>query len=183
MASYLGEDDIRPIDVIRTVALAFICTHLKDAEDYLFKKASICNAARAIVCAAVNQEVSVELNAADAPPDSLYLTVTGSSAEAGDDGEAGRGNRANGLITPYRPMTMECVAGKNPVNHVGKLYNLAAGLIADDLVRQVDEIDAAECYLVSQIGRPIGQPQIIEARLRPAADASVADLGSASRKS
>jgi S-adenosylmethionine synthetase len=161
-----------------TVAVAFIGAHLKNAEDYLVKKASVCNAARAIVCAAVNPEASVELNAADAPPDSLYLTVTGSSAEAGDDGEAGRGNRANGLITPYRPMTMECVAGKNPVNHVGKLYNLAAGLIADDLVRQVDEIDAAECYLVSQIGRPIGQPQIIEARLRPAVDASVAGLGS-----
>jgi S-adenosylmethionine synthetase len=38
---------------------------------------------------------------------SVYLTVTGTSAEAGDDGEAGRGNRVNGLITPYRPMTME----------------------------------------------------------------------------
>lgn len=57
-------------------------------------------------------------------PDSLYLTVTGTSAEAGDDGEVGRGNRVNGLITLYRPMNMEAAAGKNPVTHVGKLYNI-----------------------------------------------------------
>lgn len=163
-------------DVHLTVALAFIGAHLKNAEEYLVKKARICNTARATVCAAANQEATVELNAADAPPDSLYLTVTGTSAEAGDDGEAGRGNRANGLITPYRPMTMECVAGKNPVNHVGKLYNLAAGLIAEALVRQIDEIEAAECYLVSQIGRPIGEPQIIEIRIRSAAHTSPVDL-------
>jgi len=162
-------------DVHLTAALAFIGAHLNNTEDYLVKKASISNAARAVACAALDQEASVELNAADVPPDSLYLTVTGTSAEPGDDGEAGRGNRANGLITPYRPMTMECVAGKNPVNHVGKLYNLAAALIADDLVQQVDEIDAAECYLVSQIGHPVGQPQIIEVRVRPAAGASLAD--------
>ncbi|MGA0870211.1 MAG: methionine adenosyltransferase, partial [Planctomycetota bacterium] len=34
-----------------------------------------------------------------------FLTVTGTSAEAGDDGEVGRGNRVGGLITPARPMT------------------------------------------------------------------------------
>ena len=44
--------------------------------------------------------------------------------EAGDDGSVGRGNRANGLITPCRPMSLEATAGKNPVNHVGKIYNL-----------------------------------------------------------
>ncbi|MHA1487030.1 MAG: methionine adenosyltransferase, partial [Promethearchaeota archaeon] len=54
----------------------------------------------------------------------LYLTITGTSAEAGDDGEVGRGNRSNGLITPCRPMSLEAVCGKNPINHVGKLYNV-----------------------------------------------------------
>ena len=40
----------------------------------------------------------------------------------------------SGLITPYRPMTLEAAAGKNPVSHVGKTYNLAAGRIARALV-------------------------------------------------
>jgi S-adenosylmethionine synthetase len=97
-----------------TVALAFVGAHLGNARDYLLKKSSICEAARTVAGVAFGAEASLELNTADLPPDCLYLTVTGTSAEAGDDGQAGRGNRANGLITPYRPMTMESLAGKNP---------------------------------------------------------------------
>lgn len=68
------------------------------------------------------------VNTADDPDSGyVYLTVTGTSAESGDDGQAGRGNRANGLITPFRPMTLEAVAGKNPITHVGTLYNVLAG--------------------------------------------------------
>jgi S-adenosylmethionine synthetase len=95
----------------------------------------------------------------------IFLTVTGTSAEAGDDGEVGRGNRVSGWITPYRPMTLEAAAGKNPVTHVGKLYNLAASRIADRLVRQVGGTRGASCVLVSQIGRPIDDPQIVDLRL------------------
>jgi S-adenosylmethionine synthetase len=73
-------------------------------------------------------------------------------------------------------MTMECVAGKNPVNHVGKLYNLAAGLIADAIVRTIGEVTAAECFIVSQIGQPIDQPQIVDLQIRPARGVSVARL-------
>ncbi|MGO8915488.1 MAG: methionine adenosyltransferase [Stellaceae bacterium] len=175
-------EDIKVMGVRRhhashlTVALAFVDAQIGNVEDYLAKKAALRDEATAVAGKFLGSQVSVEINTADAPPDSLYLTVTGTSAEAGDDGEAGRGNRANGLITPYRPMTMESVAGKNPVNHVGKLYSLAAGLIVDDIIRVVDEVTAAECYLVSQIGQPIDQPGIVDLRVRPAPGASVARL-------
>ncbi len=106
----------------------------------------------------------------------MYLTVTGTSAEAGDDGQAGRGNRANGLITPYRPMTMESVAGKNPVTHVGKLYNVAARSIAGALVESVEAVTEARCVLVSQIGQPVDQPQIVDIDLRLEAGQTVAGL-------
>ena len=106
------------------------------------------------------------MNTADDPAtENLYLTVTGTSAEAGDDGEAGRGNRVNGLIAPYQPMTMESVAGKNPVTHVGKLYNLCAGLIAERLVAEVPEVLAVNCFLLSQIGQPIDRPQTVDLRV------------------
>jgi S-adenosylmethionine synthetase len=159
-----------------TVALAFVDGQINNAGDYLAKKARLRDELTQFASERLGAEVSVDINTADAPPDALYLTVTGTSAEAGDDGEAGRGNRTNGLITPYRPMTMECVAGKNPVSHVGKLYNLAAGLIADDITRAIDEVAAAECYLVSQIGHPIDRPQLLELRIKPARGASVARL-------
>jgi S-adenosylmethionine synthetase len=88
------------------------------------------------------------------------------SAEGGDDGEAGRGNRINGLITPFRPMTMESAAGKNPVTHVGKLYNIAANLISQRLIDEIPGIDEARCLIVSQIGCPVDQPQVVHLLMR-----------------
>ena len=91
--------------------------------------------------------------------------MTGTSAEAGDDGEVGRGNRVNGLITPFRPMSLEAAAGKNPVSHVGKIYNVLARQIAEAIVSEMPEVAAAQCYLVSQIGRPVTEPAITHIRL------------------
>jgi S-adenosylmethionine synthetase len=107
------------------------------------------------------------VNAADDPAaGSFYLTVTGTSAESGDDGEVGRGNRVNGLITPGRPMTLEAAAGKNPVSHVGKLYNLLAREIANDVVTRLPDVVAAECVLVSRIGAPVDEPAVVSVHVR-----------------
>lgn len=160
-----------------TISVAFIGAHVASAQDYAFKKLTVHQLVRGVTGRFLSVSPDVEINAADRPPDSVYLTVTGTSAEAGDDGEAGRGNRANGLITPYRPMTMESLAGKNPVTHVGKLYNLAAGLIAQTLA-DIEGIAAAECYLVSRIGQPITEPEIIDIRIRPVDGANVQDFHS-----
>ena len=149
-----------------TVACAMIGRFLDSMDDYLDMKEKLAAAARNIAAQHTSCDVAVAVNTADAPDASqIYLTVTGTSAEAGDDGEAGRGNRANGLITPFRPMTMESVAGKNPVSHVGKLYNLAAGLIAARIVAEIPEAAGAECFLLSQIGRPIKEPQLVDVGL------------------
>ena len=152
-----------------TVACALVDRHVSKLDDYLEKRAGIADLAQQSARAVAGGEVRVAVNAADDPArESVYLTVTGTSAEAGDDGEAGRGNRVNGLIAPGRPMTLESAAGKNPVTHVGKLYNLAAGLIAQDLVDRVPGVAEAHCWLVSRIGSPIDQPQIAHLRLRDA---------------
>ena len=63
-------------------------------------------------------------------------------------------------------MTMESIAGKNPITHVGKLYNLVAGLIANALVEEIPDLVEARCYLVSEIGRPIKTPQVVDIMLR-----------------
>lgn len=150
-----------------TVACAFVDRHVADLADYERRKAALAARATGLARGLARREVSVAVNTADDPGrGSVYLTVTGTSAEAGDDGEAGRGNRVNGLISPYRPMTMESVAGKNPVSHVGKVYNLLAGLVAQDLVEQVAGVAEATCHLVSQIGRPVADPQLAHVRLR-----------------
>lgn len=145
-----------------TVACAFCDRHVSDLADYLAQKAALA----AIVTRTAGEGASTTVNAADDPSTgSVYLTVTGTSAEGGDDGEAGRGNRANGLITPCRPMSIEGVAGKNPVSHTGKVYNLTATAIAQHIVDVIPNAVAAECYLVSRIGKPITDPEFAHVRV------------------
>ncbi|RLI30841.1 methionine adenosyltransferase, partial [Candidatus Bathyarchaeota archaeon] len=88
-------------------------------------------------------------------------TVTGTSAEQGDDGNAGRGNRINGLITPCRQMSLEATAGKNPVSHVGKIYNLLAKITAEKVCNEVKGIREVYVKILSSIGKPITEPQIV----------------------
>lgn len=150
-----------------TVGCALIGSHLSHLDDYLELKSELARLVLETAGEISEGEIEAIVNAADDPArGSLYLTVSGTSAEAGDDGEAGRGNRVNGLITPYRPMTLESVAGKNPVTHVGKIYNVVAGLIAEEIVERIDEVDEAECLLVSCIGQPVQDPAIAHVRLR-----------------
>jgi len=160
-------------DLSLTVACALVGRHVASLDDYRAKKARI----RDIAVAAAGGGAEVAVNTADGDAaDSVYLTMTGLSAEAGDDGQVGRGNRVNGLITPYRPMSLEAAAGKNPVTHVGKLYNLLANRIARALVDEVPGVREAYCYLVSRIGRPITEPRIMDLKLRLEDAAALAAL-------
>jgi S-adenosylmethionine synthetase len=150
-----------------TVACAFIGRHLPDLDAYRAARSRAVAGVRAATREIFGVEPAVEINTADdLASGAVYLTATGTSAEAGDDGQTGRGNRANGLITPMRPMTMESVAGKNPMTHVGKLYNVAATHIAEALVAALDDATEAQVVLVSQIGMPIDAPQVVHVRLR-----------------
>ena len=148
------------------LAIAFIASETPDLESYLAMKEVICDLIRERATRTTRREVSVLVNSADRPEDGIvYLTVTGTSAEQGDDGQVGRGNRANGLITPMRPMTLEAAAGKNPVSHTGKIYQVYAQLIVDRICETVPEVQAAVCALLSRIGAPINEPQAISVRV------------------
>ncbi|MEA2025036.1 MAG: methionine adenosyltransferase [Actinomycetota bacterium] len=102
---------------------------------------------------------TVRVNQADTH-DSQYLTLTGTSAEAGDDGQVGRGNRYGGLITPYRPMSLEATAGKNPAAHVGKTYHAFAEDISQRVMAETDAFETT-IRMLSSIGRPVTEPQVV----------------------
>ncbi|MBK8998260.1 MAG: methionine adenosyltransferase [Myxococcales bacterium] len=151
--------------VALTVARAFVDRHLPDLDAYLSAKAAVASRVRELAARELG-EVALVVNGSDDPESgSVYLTVTGLSAEAGDDGQVGRGNRVNGLITPHRPMSLEAAAGKNPVSHVGKLYNLVANVAAASMASELDGVEHAEVYLVSCIGRPVSEPELAQVRL------------------
>ncbi|MDR0357991.1 MAG: methionine adenosyltransferase [bacterium] len=89
----------------------------------------------------------------------LYLTVIGSSIESGDEGVVGRGNRCNGVISVMRPMSLEGASGKNPVYHVGKLYNLLAQAAADQLFERFGR--PVSVCLVSRSGGELSCPAFV----------------------
>jgi len=136
-----------------TVAIAFVSQFVSSLEEYYDQKEKI----RELLERKFKTDgIGVSINTCDVK-ESVYLTVTGTSWEMGDDGQVGRGNRANGLITPCRTMSLEAVAGKNPVSHVGKIYNLKAQEIADK-INDVFELREVQVQLLSQIGKPINDP-------------------------
>ena len=104
----------------------------------------------------------------DVEHDAVYLTLTGTSAEMGDDGAVGRGNRVNGVIAPFRATSLEAACGKNPISHVGKVYNVLALLAAQDIIKRVPTVRAATVHVLSQIGAPLDQPLVATALVSPA---------------
>lgn len=154
-------------NITLTIACAFICRYLNSIDAYINARDFISDTALQISKSITSRNIQISVNTGDdLEKQNVYLTVSGTSAEAGDDGETGRGNRMNGLITPMRPMCLEAVAGKNPITHVGKLYTVASNKIAHAIVDEVEGVTSAECYLVSQIGKPIDEPNCTHIRVR-----------------
>ena len=155
-----------------TVAMAFVDRFVESEADYFRKREEIHEAIRVYMKGSSSfDDITVDLNALDAKDrgiDGLYLTVTGTSAEAGDSGQVGRGNNVVGVIPLNRPMSSEAAAGKNPVSHVGKIYNALCYRIADRIIADVPGIRETYVWLLSQIGRPINKPSAVSAQVIPA---------------
>ncbi len=146
-----------------TVAAAMVSSKCPDASHYVSVIKDVQEELERMADK-VKLDVNFKLNAADDPKHGeFYLTVTGTSAEQGDDGNTGRGNRVNGLISPMRQYSMEATAGKNPVNHTGKILNALAVLTAREIVKKVPTVRESYVRVLSRIGKPIDQPLIASA--------------------
>jgi len=153
-----------------TIAIAMVSQYVDDLDHYISVRDQVKDKVLDLTAKYTSREVETFINTADsfdAENPSVYLTVTGTSAEMGDDGSVGRGNRANGLITPNRPMSMEATSGKNPINHVGKIYNLLSNEMAADITRKVEGVKQIHIMTLSQIGKPIDQPKAASAQIIP----------------
>lgn len=162
----VGEDvkvmGLRNNSTIRlTVAVAFVDRFIHSIEEYIKAKERVTEDILKKAKKVTKMDVEVFVNTADNIKNkSVYITVTGLSVEAGDDGSVGRGNRVNGLITPFRLMTLEAAAGKNPVSHVGKIYSVLAFKIADEISQEYPDLRDVSVSLLSQIGKPINEPEM-----------------------
>jgi len=144
-----------------TIALAFVDRYVRGVDEYFALKGQIASHLAGHIEPACEIEINTLDDGAAQDESGIYLTVTGLSAEHGDDGQVGRGNRVNGLITPFRPMSLEAAAGKNPASHVGKLYNVLAHQLATHIAADLDGVTQVVVRFLSAIGRPVDQPQLV----------------------
>jgi S-adenosylmethionine synthetase len=152
-----------------TVAMPLLSRFIKSEAEYFGKKEAVLGEMEKVLRARDDfDDISVSLNTLDKKGRGLggvYLSLLGTSAEGGDSGQVGRGNRVNGLISVNRPMGTEAAAGKNPVSHVGKIYNFLAHRTAEKIYKNVDGIRGVYVLLLSRIGTPIDSPPMASAQV------------------
>ena len=152
-------------DLNLTVSMAFVDRFISDEKNYFEKKSKVLENIEEFIEKRSEgfNSVHVELNTLDEPNrglNGLYLTVLGTSADGADSGQVGRGNRVNGLISLNRPQCSEAAAGKNPVSHVGKIYNLLTHKIANRIHSEVSGVKEVYVWMLSKIGQPVDQPVV-----------------------
>jgi S-adenosylmethionine synthetase len=152
-----------------TVAMAFVDKFIDSEETYFKRKEEILQEIKNFVSCNENfKNINVYLNTLDQRGKGMagmYLTVLGTCADGADSGEVGRGNRVNGVIPLNRPRGSEAAAGKNPVSHVGKIYNVLSHHIANEIYKKLSGLKEVYVWLLSQIGRPIDKPAIASAQV------------------
>jgi S-adenosylmethionine synthetase len=163
-----------------TVAMPLISKYVESESDYFVKKEVILGAMREFLGGfGLFRRIGIHYNTLDVKgrgPGGIYLTLTGTSAEDADSGQVGRGNRVNGLISMNRPMGTEAAAGKNPVCHVGKIYNVLAHKIAMKIQQNIEGVSEVYVLLLSRIGTPINHPQMAAAQILPEKGRRVRDM-------
>lgn len=152
-----------------TVAMPFIANYIKSEKNYFERKSVVQKDIMRFVDGFKGfKGMEVHFNTLDKEGRGLggiYLSLLGTSAEDADSGQVGRGNRVNGLISLNRPLGTEAAAGKNPVSHVGKIYNVFAHKIAKEIYEKIEGIKEVYVLLLSRIGTPIDQPQMATAQV------------------
>lgn len=160
----------RDRELTLTIAIAFVDRCVGDIPSYFALKEEIAAELRQALQETLRpfDRLNLQLNTLDDPvrgESGIYLTVLGTSAESGDGGEVGRGNKVNGLISVNRPLGTEAAAGKNPVSHVGKIYSVLTHELAGRIHKDVEGIREVYVWLGSQIGAPIDEPAVVSVQV------------------
>jgi len=154
-----------------TVAMPLLTRYIASTKEYFDRKQVIYEAMSEFLTNTYHgafDRIILNFNALDQHDrgiGGIYLSLTGTSAEDADSGQVGRGNRVNGLISINRPMGTEAAAGKNPVSHVGKIYNVLAHQLARQIYENTEGVKEVYVLLLSQIGMPIDNPKLANVQI------------------
>lgn len=135
------------IDV--TMAVPQIAPLTANMDEYLDRRKSLEQALQAYAEEKLQGENSVKVNMTTEGTTGkprVYMVTGGSCTDFGEEGAVGRGNKTHGIISSFRPNTMEAPHGKNPTYFVGKLLGYQADLIA----KTIYETLGTRCQVVMQ---------------------------------
>ena len=148
-----------------TIAMAFVDSFVNSETQYFQRKDEMIQTLSDFSREQTDfDKISITMNNLDKEKigiDGLYLTVLGTSADNADSGEVGRGNMANQVISPTRPVGAEAMAGKNPVSHIGKIYNALSFQLAEKIQKSIPEFEEVVVWMYNVIGKPVNQPAAV----------------------
>ena len=153
----------RKVEITSCVPL--ISKYVKDIEDYKEKLSEVKkDIENEIKKQFKNCDIMIYLNTRDDYENNdLYMTLTGSAVESGDEGAVGRGNRSRGVIPFSRNFSMEAACGKNPVYHTGKLFTAIGDIISQKIYEKYKVENTVYC--TSKMGDSISNPWNISVEL------------------
>lgn len=165
---YIGSDiKVMCIRIGKTfriiVAVPFLSQYVSSLSDYIRKKQEI----KEVITEKIKENFEVKsielyVNTKDIYKNKnpkLYLLGIGTAAEIGDCGAVGRGNRLSGIIPVTRGFEEEAFWGKNPGFYAGKLYNILAYILSEELYELVKT--PIGVTIVSKNGDPVVDPYLI----------------------
>jgi S-adenosylmethionine synthetase len=147
-----------------TIAMAFVDRYVSSENQYFQRKDEMLQEINEFLKKTYNMKITTSMNCLDSKNkgiSGLYLTVLGTSADSADSGQVGRGNMASRVISPSRPAGAEATAGKNPVSHIGKIYNALSFKIANEIHENVSNLDEVCVWMYNVIGRPVNEPRAV----------------------
>lgn len=158
----MGFRDSNHVDL--TIATAFVDRFISSENQYFQRKEEMLQEINEFLKKNYSMKVTTNMNCLDSKNrgmSGLYLTVLGTSADSADSGQVGRGNMASRVISPSRPAGSEATAGKNPVSHIGKIYNALSFKIANEIHTKVSGLDEVCVWMYNVIGRPVNDPKAV----------------------
>ncbi|HSB84344.1 MAG TPA: methionine adenosyltransferase [Nitrosarchaeum sp.] len=158
----MGFRDTNHVDL--TIATAFVDQFISSENQYFQRKEEMLQEIDDYLKKTHDLKITTDMNCLDSKNkglSGLYMTVLGTSADGADSGQVGRGNMASRVISPCRPAGSEATAGKNPVSHIGKIYNALSFKIAHEIHSKVSGLDEVCVWMYNVIGRHVNDPMAI----------------------
>lgn len=107
-----------------TICVPVISKYIKSEKDYFSRVAKIEQELQKYANGFLKQKefsAKINVNPSEGNVPKKYILGLGSCIEGGEEGIVGRGNYYNGLISIFRPSSVEAPFGKNPFYHTGRV--------------------------------------------------------------